>query len=198
MSLGVSNFQGSTFVWALGFFIFQMMDKFLIDLCCRLPYRPKGRLEENGTEGELVGINLKDQEKLTVEILVPGFKAPWTCDYVMFHPFLKPLFPTIYEKQEDGRVPWLEYKKRWYDERIIGTGKMESEFLNNLVEWEFKKPKGEGEKWWYFDGKIKYGDKVGSIFETATFYHHLAYQVAYEMGIDVNGLLEEGKAILKT
>ena len=172
------------------------MDKFLIDLCCRLPYRVRGRLDN--TEGELVGINLKDPEKPTLDLLVPGFKAPWTCNPEMFKPYLKPLFPTIYEKQEDGRVPWLEYKKRWYDEGLIGTGKMGSEFLNNLVEWEFKKPKGERDKWWHFDGKIRLGDKTSDIFETATFYHHLAYRVAYEMGIDVNGLLEEGKAILKT
>ena len=168
----------------------------MIDLCCRLLYHLKGRLDN--TEGELVGVNLKDPEKPTLDILVPGFKSPWNCDAKMFKPFLKPLFPTIYEKQEDGRVPWLEYKKRWYDEGLIGTGKMGSEFLNNLVEWEFKKPKGERDKWWHFDGKIRLEDKTSDIFETATFYHHLAYEVAYEMGIDVNGLLEEGKALLWT
>jgi hypothetical protein len=173
------------------------MDKLLIDLCYRLPYHPKGRLD-NGEEGELVGINFKDPEKPTLDILVPGFKAPWTCDAKMFKLFLKPLFPTIYEKQEDGRVPWLEYKKRWYDEGLISTGKMGSEFLKNLVEWEFKQRNGKYDKWWYFEGKMRIGDKDSDIFETATFYHHLAYQVAYEMGIDVNGLLETGKAILWT
>jgi len=182
--------------WILLLKIYKMKDKFLIDLCCRLPYRLRGRLED--TEGELVGINLKDPQKPTVDILVPGFKSPWTCDYTMFHPFLKPLFPTIYEEQEDGRVPWLEFKKKWYDEGLIGTGKAGSEFLNNLVSWEFKEKKGKYEKWWYFEGKIRYGDRVSDIFETATFYHHLAYQVAYEMGIDVEGLIDEGKAILWT
>ena len=174
-----------------------MMDKLLIDLCCRLPYRPKGRLD-NGTECELVGVNLKDPQRPTIDILVPGYKSPWTCDYTMFRPFLKPLFPTIYEKQPDGKVPWLEFKKRWYDEGLIGTGKAGSEFLNNLVSWEFKQRNGKYEKWWYFEGKMRFGEKVGDIFETATFYHHLAYQVAYEMGIDVNGLIDEGKALLWT
>lgn len=173
------------------------MNKLLIDLCNRLPYRPKGRLD-NGTECELVGVNLKDPEKPTLDVMVPGYKSPWTCDYLMFKPYLKPLFPTIYEKQEDGRVPWLEYKKRWYDEGLIGTGKMGSEFLKNLVEWEFKNPGGKYDRWWHFDGKIMVDGKESAIFETATFYHHLAYEVAYEMGIDVNGLLETGKAILWT
>ena len=172
------------------------MDKFLIDLCCRLPYHPKGRLDN--TVGELVGINLKDPEKPTLDILVPGYKAPWTCDAKMFKPFLKPLFPTIYEEQEDGRVPWLEFKKRWYDEGLIRTGKMGSEFLKNLVSWEFKKAGGKYDKWWHFEGKMKVGDKTSDIFETATFYHHLAYEVGYEMGIDINGLIETGQAILKT
>ena len=173
------------------------MDKFLIDLCCRLPYRVRGRLD-NGTECELVGVNLKDPEKPTLDVMVPGYKSPWTCDYSMFKPYLKPLFPTIYEEQEDRNVPWLVFKKRWYDEGLIGTGKSGSEFLNNLVSWEFKRSGGKYDKWWHFEGKIRYGDKVSGIFETATFYHYLAYQVAYEMGIDVNGLLEEGKALLWT
>jgi hypothetical protein len=177
-------------IWIFKFYI---MDKLLKDLCYRLPYRLKGRLED--TEGELVGINLKDPQKPTVDVLVPGYKSPWTCDYTMFRPFLKPLFPTIYEKQSDGRVPWLEYKKRWYDEGLIGTGKTGSEFLNNLVSWEFKRKQ---DKWWHFEGKIRYGEKVSDIFEIATFYHHLAWSVAYEMGIDVNGLIEEGKALLWT
>jgi len=173
------------------------MDKFLKDLCCRLPYRLKGRLED--TEGELVGMNLKDPQKPTVDVLVPGYKSPWTCDYTMFRPFLKPLFPTIYEEQEDGKVPWLEFKKRWYDEGLIGTGKTGSEFLKRLTRWEFRKPDGERDKWWYFDGKIIMVDgKESAIYETATFYHHLAYQVAYEMGIDVEGLIDEGKALLWT
>jgi hypothetical protein len=116
----------------------------------------------------------------------------------MFKPYLKPLFPTIYEKQEDGRVPWLEFKKRWYDEGLIGTGKTGSEFLQNLTSWEFKQGKGKYDKWWHFEGKIRVGDRDSDIFETATFYHHLAYQVAYEMGIDVEGLLGEGKALLWT
>lgn len=173
------------------------MDKFLIDLCCRLPYRVRGRLD-NGTECELVGVNLKDPEKPTLDVIVPGYKSPWTCDAKMFKPYLKPLFPTIYEEQEDGKVPWLVFKKRWYDEGLIGTGKLGSEFLNNLVSWEFKKAGGKYDKWWHFEGKMKVDGKESAIFETATFYHHLAYEVGYEMGIDVNGLLEEGKAILWT
>lgn len=173
------------------------MDKLLIDLCCRLPYRPKGRLD-NGTECELVGVNLKDPGKPTLDVMVSGFKAPWTCDYSLFKPYLKPLFPTIYEKQDGGKVPWLEYKKRWYDESLIGTGKMGSEFLKNLVSWEFKEGKSKHEKWWYFEGKVKIENRESDVFETATFHHHLAYQVAYEMGIDVEGLIGEGKALLWT
>jgi len=172
------------------------MDKLLIDLCCRLPYRPKGRIDD--TDGELVGVNLKDPEKPTVDVLVPGFKTPWTCDLSMFKPYLKPIFPTIYEEQPDGRVPWLEYQKRWYDEGLIGTGKTGSEFLEKLVSWEFKKSGSKYDRWWHFEGKVRVGDsdKTSDIFTTATFYHHLAYEVAYEMGIDVWGLIEEGKALL--
>ena len=155
-------------------------------------------MEENGAEGELVGVNLKDPTKPTLDVMVPGFKSPWVCDLSMFKPYLKPLFPTIYEEQEDGKVPWLEFKKKWYDEGLIGTGKAGSEFLNNLVSWEFKKVGGKYGKWWHFEGKMRVEDKTSDIFETATFYHFLAYEVGYEMGIDVNGLLETGKALLWT
>ena len=161
------------------------MNKFLIDLCCRLPYHLKGRLEEQSCDCELVGINVKDS---TIDVLVPDFNTHWTCSVEMFKPYLKPLFPTIYEKQPDGRVPWLEYKRRRY-------GKLGSEFLDNLVSWEFKKSK---HKWYYFEGKIRNGDKVSDISEIATFYHYLSYQVAYETGIDVEGFIKEGKALLWT
>jgi hypothetical protein len=114
----------------------------------------------------------------------------------MFRPYLKPLFPTIYEEQPDGKVPWLEFKKRWYNEGQIGNGLAGTEFLKDLVSWEFKKPKGDYSKWWHFEGKIRVKDRVSDIFETATFYHHLSHQVAYEMGIDVSGLIGEGKALI--
>ena len=140
-------------------------------------------------EGELVGINLKDHEKPTLDILVPGFKTPWTCDANIFKPYLKPLFPTIYEKQEDGKVPWLEYQKRWYGDRG-------GEFLESLISWKFEQRKNSYDRWWYFEGKTKINGKESDLYETATFYHHLAYEVGYEMGIDVNDLIEEGKAIL--
>ena len=166
------------------------MDKLLIDLCCRLPYHPKGRLED--TEGELVGISFEDPLKPEVEVQVKGFKAPWTCDYTLFKPYLKPLFPTIYEKQEDGIVPWMEFKKRWYNESPVLNGKAGSEFLENLESWEFKKAGGKYDRWWQFEGKMKDNK---TLFETATFHHHLAYEVGYKMGIDVNGLIEEGKAL---
>lgn len=172
----------------------KMMDKLLKDLCCRLPYRPKGRLD-NGTECELVGVSLKDLEKPTLDVMVPGYKAPWTCDLTMFKPYLKPLFPTIYEKQEDGIVPWLEFKKRWYNDSQAFKGEAGTKFLEDLKSWEFKKQERDYSKWWYFEGKMK-DDKT--LFETATFYHHVAYQVAYEMGIDVENLIEEGKALLWT
>ena len=166
------------------------MDKLLIDLCHRLPYHLKGKLEMGDKECdcELVGIDIKDQR---IDVLVDGLEKPWNCDYYMFKPYLKPLFPTIYEEQEDGKVPWLEFKKRWYDE---GTDELGSKFLDSLISWEFKHRVG---KWWYFNGKMKVGnEKTSDVFETATFYHYLAYQVAYEMGIDVEGLIDEGKAIL--
>ena len=174
------------------------MDKLLKELCYRLPYGLKGRLESEEIDVELVGISFKDPSHPIIEVSVPNFKAPWTITPDLFKPYLKPLFPTIYEEQPGGKVPWLEYQKRWYDEGLIGTGKTGSEFLKNLTRWEFRKPGGERDKWWYFDGKIMVDGKESSIFETATFYHHLAYQVAYEMGIDVEGLIEEGKALLWT
>ena len=172
------------------------MDKLLKDLSKRLPYCVKGRLDV-GTDCELVGISLKDPENPTLEVRVPGSKSPWTVTPNSFKPYLKPLFPTIYEPQEKGIVPWLEFKKRWYDESLerMGTGKPGSEFLKNLISYEFKQRNGPYDRWWYFEGKLNIEGKNSDIFETATFYHHLAYEVAYEMGIDVDNLISEGLAL---
>lgn len=144
-----------------------------------LPYELKGKLD-TGVECELVGISLKDPSHPTLEVRVPGSKSPWIVTSKMFKPILKPLFPTIYEEQEDGKIPWIEYQRR-------------QGFLD-LVSWEFKEQ--EYSKWRSFEGKFRLNDgRESNLYTTATFDDYLAYQVAYEMGIDVYGLIDQGKAI---
>ena len=171
------------------------MNNILIqDLAHRLPYRVKGILQDElDIEAELVGIDLSKPELPLISVSVPGSKAAWTCNPDFFKPLLYPI-SKIYS-EINGVVPWIEFEKRWELDGLDRIGASPDK-IPEILDYKFIPDKGKHAKWMLYE--LTRQEKSGKTYThsgTATFYHHIAYQIAYEMGIDVSGLIDLGLAI---
>ena len=164
------------------------------DLAHRLPYHLKGILQDgHDIEVELVGMDLSKPENPILSVSVPGFKSPWNCSPSLFKPLLFP-FPRIYTDLGGGVIPWVEFEKR---RELDGLSNEEKEKVHEVVGVEFTESSGGKFMFYELTRKIKESGETYTYSGTATFNHHLAFQVAYELGIDVSGLIDLGLAISK-
>ena len=165
-----------------------MEDKLLRDICSRLPYQPLVRLVENEVEGKLVGVDLKDPGHRVFMIQTPGFKSPINCEGDAFKLVLYPI--SVIYQELNGVVPWIEYNRRNQKKMLSRMGRPELE-PEEFVEYVFKDDTGKYSKWKWFEGKYGRG---ATLMCCATFDSAIAFQVGYEMGIDVEGLIDNGEA----